>query len=125
MTNATASTATFIIEEPQASAVGKRSFALRITTADGAPVAGVEVIIGLEGDGSFAQGFSSKEIKRTTGADGSASFAWHRRGIYGRNVRGILSIAAPTDGQSVEIIEVEEETSETNWISYRQRARKY
>ena len=125
MTNATASTASFIIEEPQASAVARRSFALRLTTSAGEPVAGVEVPIGLEGDGSFATGFSSKEIKRTTGADGSAGFPWHRRGIYGRNVRGVISISAPADGQSVEIIEVEDESSEANWVSYRQRGRKY
>jgi hypothetical protein len=125
MTNATASTASFTVEEPRASAVGKRSFALRLTTADGAPLAGVELVIGLEGDGSFAQGFSSKEIKRTTSADGSASFTWHRRGIYGRNVRGTLSVAAPEAGQSVEIVEIEDEGTESNWISYRQRGRKY
>ena len=36
-----------------------------------------------------------------------------------------LSIAAPQDGQRVEITEVEEEPTEANWISYRRPGKRY
>ena len=76
----------------------KLAFKLRLTDAKGAPLAGREVSVELQGDGSFAINFSAKEIKRLTDEAGEAVVVWFRRGIYGRKLRGTIS-GSPDDGE--------------------------
>ena len=62
---------------------------------DGSPLTGEECTVTLEGDGSLAPRHDSKRILRTTNSEGTAEVVWYRRGIYGRDVHGTLSVEAP------------------------------
>jgi hypothetical protein len=93
--------------EAPSSQVSRRFFRPVVRNGAGEPVGGAEVTVSLTGDGSFAANFRSIEIKRVTGEDGIGdAFAWHRFGIYLRNCKGTIEATAG-DGQSVELIEVE------------------
>ncbi len=89
---------TIEIDEPANAAAGRLAFKLRLTDAKDAPLAGREVNVELQGDGSFAINFSSKEIKRLTDEAGEAVVVWFSRGIFGRKVRGKIS-GSPEDGE--------------------------
>ena len=78
--------------------VTRLAFKLRLTDANDVPLAGREVNVEIDGDGSFAINFSSKEIKRVTDDAGEAVVAWFRRGIYGRKIRGTIS-GSPGNGE--------------------------
>ncbi len=86
------------IAEPANAAANRLAFKLRLTDAKDAPLAGREVNVEIEGDGSFAINFSSKEIKRLTDEAGEAVVVWFSRGIYGRKVRAKIS-GRPDDGE--------------------------
>ena len=86
------------IVEPANTAANRLAFKLRLTDTSGAALAGRDVEVELQGDGSFAINFSSKEIKRLTDEAGEATVVWFRRGIYGRKVRGTIS-GRPAEGE--------------------------
>ncbi len=90
----------------------KLAFKLRLTNAKGTPLAGREVSVELQGDGSFAINFSAKEIKRLTDEAGEAVVVWFRRGIYGRKLRGTIS-GRPDDGEGALAWEPTEEDTGT------------
>jgi hypothetical protein len=89
------SSATASITEAKSSNVGQLHFELRLTGTDGAPAAGRDVPVRLEGDGSLAPRFDAKQIVRETNADGVARFTWFRRGIFGRDVQAQIEVISP------------------------------
>jgi hypothetical protein len=99
------------ISEPADSAVGRLNYELIVTRA-GQPVAGEEIVVRLEGDGSLAPSFSSKEIRRETDAEGRALITWYRRGIYGRRVRATITAEAPGDGPNLALEPITGERAE-------------
>jgi hypothetical protein len=106
------------ISEAQTSLVSRYSFELTITQPDGTPVAGSEAVAVLEGDGSFAPNFSSKEIRRVTNEQGKASFVWYRRSIYGRDVKATVNVSTVDESLSLEMTnEVADGTSGVS-VSY-------
>ena len=100
------------IAEAANTAADRLAFKLQLTDAKDAPLAGREVNVELQGDGSFAINFSSKEIKRETDESGEAKVVWFRRGIYGRKVRGTIS-GRPDDGEGTVAWELIEEDTGT------------
>jgi hypothetical protein len=92
---AAASSVSASIYEPADSAVTRYGFKLTLRGADGQPVPGQDLTVTLVGDGSLAPGFSAKEVKRETDAQGSAVVTWYRRSIFGRDVKATLSIEVP------------------------------
>jgi len=71
---------------------GQLHFELKLTFSSGEPIAGEDVRVNLDGDGSLAPRFSAKEVVRETGADGAARVTWHRAGIFGRDARATLTV---------------------------------
>lgn len=113
----TQTTATVSILEVPSSQVSRRYYKVAVKDAAGEPVNGVEAVITLTGDGSFAPNFRSDDIRRVTEKDGeSGVFTWYRSGVYLRNCRSTITVTAPV-GHSVEIIETEDPQAEYR-ISY-------
>ena len=116
-------TASVAIAEAANSGTARLTFELSLKAPNGDPVAGVEVAVTLEGDGSLQSGFSSKEVKRTTDEDGVERVSWYRRGIYGRPVKATLSVASDRNDVAVALRQVEDESTEGGWISWAPRRR--
>jgi hypothetical protein len=76
---------------------GQLHFELKLTSSSGEPIAGEDVRVNLDGDGSLAPRFSAKEVVRETGADGAARVTWHRAGIFGRDARATLTVTCDRD----------------------------
>jgi hypothetical protein len=89
------SDATAPIAEAKSSNVGQLTFEVKLTTADGSSIAGQDVRVSLEGDGSLAPRFDAKEVVRETNAEGVARATWYRRGIFGRDVKAQISATSP------------------------------
>ncbi|HEY4684596.1 MAG TPA: hypothetical protein VII57_00985 [Dehalococcoidia bacterium] len=86
------------ISEPDKSLVSRHVYRLTLRDASGQPLVGKEVVVALQGDGSLAPGFSSKEVRREMDEAGAALVMWYRRGISGRDVKAVLSVTdAPPD----------------------------
>jgi hypothetical protein len=73
-------------------------FRLLVTSSSGEPLAGEEVKVRLEGDGSLQPRHDAKDLPRETGPDGSAEVTWYRRSIFGRNLKATISVEAPREG---------------------------
>jgi len=82
------------ISEAKLSNVGQLHFELRLTSSAGAPLAGSDLRVILDGDGSLAPTRDVKEVVRETNADGAARVTWYRRSIFGRDVHATLSVAS-------------------------------
>jgi hypothetical protein len=107
------------IAEPKTSQASHLNYRFVLRDAKGETIAGEEVSVTLEGDGSLAPGFSSKEIRRETGADGSAIVTWYRSGIWGRGVKASLTVLAPRPDCSVSLEAAGETSAEAgSWISW-------
>jgi hypothetical protein len=116
------STASVTIAEERTSPVGQITWQLMVVDAGDAPLAGAEVVVSLEGDGSLASGFSSKQIKREIDAEGHARVTWYRRSIYGRDVKATLSVASDRDDAKIDLLQLTpEQASQGAWISWAPR----
>ncbi len=99
-------------QEPKA----RFDYLLTLRDADGQILAGKNVVITCEGDGSLQPGHDAKELTRETNAEGQARFQWFRRGIFGRDVKAILNLEAPDLPDSVVTLEsTETEFSTTSF----------
>ena len=115
------SSASISISEPANSSVARITYEIALKTAGGDPIEGEEVTVTLEGDGSLQTGFSSKQVLRTTDADGVERVSWFRRGIYGRNVKATLTVTSTRDGATLSLAQVPDNSSESSWISWAPR----
>jgi len=99
-------------QEPKA----RFDYLLTLRDAAGQILAGKDVVITCEGDGSLQPSHNAKELTRQTNADGQARFQWFRRGIFGRDVKAILNLEAPDLPDSVVTLEsTETEFSTTSF----------
>jgi hypothetical protein len=71
-------------------------YKVTLKDAGGQPLAGKDVVLAVDGDGSLQQGFNAKQIVRETNANGEIAFSWFRRSIFGRDVKATVS-AEPKD----------------------------
>jgi len=116
------STASVSIAEERTSPVGQITYQLMVTDGSDTPLTGAEVVVTLEGDGSLASGFSSKQIKREIDAEGHARVTWYRRSIYDRNVKATLSVTSDRDEAKIDLLQLTpEEASQGSWISWAPR----
>lgn len=110
------------IFEERTSAVGQITYDVRITGPRGEPLAGAELAISLDGSGSLASGFSSKDIKREVDANGVTRVTWYRRSIYDRDVKATMTVTSERTDASIEIITLTpEQASQGSWISWAPR----
>ena len=105
--------ASALISEPKLSNVGQLHFELKLTSAAGAPVAGADLRVSLEGDGSLAPSRDVKEIVRETNADGAARVTWYRRSIFGRDVKATLSVASDNPDAEVSLVQLNRDQVQT------------
>ena len=101
------STVSLPIFTDRSSNVGRMYFRITARKADGSPLTGVELRIMLEGDGSFQYNFDSKSVIRVPDADGYAEVTWYRRSIFGRDIKGTLTVTSPEAGSTVRLEQVE------------------
>jgi hypothetical protein len=103
----TETTASVQIEEPPSSTVSRHYYKLVLKDAAGSPLAGKDIVITVEGDGSFAHNFLSNEIRRETDDNGEAQFTWFRRSVYLRTARARVTASYAGEG-SLTLEELEE-----------------
>lgn len=116
------SDATVSITEAFESTVSRHSYRLTLQGANGEPLAGREVTVRIEGDGSLAPTFDAKEMKRETDDEGCLLITWYRRGIFTRGVKATLTVLAPDPDVVVSLERVTEAPGEGGtWISYPDR----
>ena len=82
-------------------------FRIAARKADGTPLAGVELRVTLEGDGSFQHNFDSKSVVRVPDADGNAEVTWYRRSIFGRDIKGTITVSSPVATRTITLQQVE------------------
>jgi hypothetical protein len=104
------STASIPIFTDKSSNLGRMYFRIAPRTADGSPLAGVELRITLEGDGSFQPNFDSKSLIRVPDADGNAEVTWYRRSIFGRDIKATLTVTSPDPSSTVTLQQIEAPT---------------
>jgi hypothetical protein len=100
------------ISEPAASSVSRRIYKILLKSESGAPVAGEDVVLTLEGGGSFAPSFHADEIRRETDAAGEAMATWYRRSIYLRDVKATVTATATKPDRTVSLELYEGPTNE-------------
>src|SRR5688500_12233448 len=110
------STASTQIFTDKSSNVGRMYFRIAVRKADGSPLTGVELRVTLEGDGSLQPNFDSKSVVRVPDVEGNAEVTWYRRSIFGRNIKGTLTVTSP-DANSNLVLEETEAPAEvrTEW----------
>jgi hypothetical protein len=102
-------------QEPKA----RFDYLLTLRDAAGQILAGKDVVITCEGDGSLQSAHNAKQLIRETNAEGQVKFQWFRRGIFGRDVKAVVNVEGRDMPDSVVTLEsVEPEYSST---SYRTR----
>ena len=115
------------IAEAKLSNVGQLHFEFTLTSNAGEPIAGEDVRVNLEGDGSLAPRFSAKEVVRETDASGTARVTWYRAGIYGRDAKATLTVTFERDGSvlTLEGLSPEQVNAgpRTSWVPDRRSAR--
>jgi hypothetical protein len=92
-------------------------FKVTLRDASGQPLAGKDIVLRIEGDGSLQPGHDAKQIVRETNARGEVTFSWFRRSIFGRDVKAEVS-AEPRDLPDAEVI-LESTEIQTATTSYR------
>ena len=104
----------------KSSNVARMYFRIAARNADGSPLAGVEVRVTLEGDGSLQPNFDSKSVVRTTSDDGNAEVTWYRRNIFTRDLKATLTVTSPDTNSTVAIEETEARAElKTGWTPSR------
>jgi hypothetical protein len=85
-------------------------FRIAARKANGSPLTGVELRVSLEGDGSFQHNFDSKSVIRVPDENGNCEVTWFRRSIFGRDIKGTLTVTSPEAGSTVTLEQVEAPT---------------
>jgi hypothetical protein len=101
-------------QEPKA----RFDYLLTLRDAAGQILAGKDVVITCEGDGSLQSAHNAKQLIRETNAEGQVKFQWFRRGIFGRDVKAVINVEGKDPGTAVTLETTEPEYSTT---SYRTR----
>jgi len=106
----------------------RQYFRVTLKSAGGDPLAGEAVMVTLRGDGSLAPGFDAKEAARETNDSGIVPLCWYRRGIFTRDAKAVLSVAASRADASVTIEPVDSEEMAATagpWISWAPQRRRF
>ena len=103
------------IVEAKSSNVARRGFAIHIKNADGSPAAGGSIEITLDGPGSLAYAFSAKDQRREADANGTVKIDWYRKGIFDRDIKATVSVAANSPDATVSYEEIVPETANTSY----------
>jgi hypothetical protein len=101
-------------QEPKA----RFDYKATLRDANGQILAGKDIVITCEGDGSLQTAHNAKQLTRETNADGEVKFQWFRRGIFGRDVKAVINVEGKDPGTAVTLETTEPEYSTT---SYRTR----
>ena len=109
------SSASMDIVESATAGHGRHTFVLSARRGDSRPVAGEELLVRLQGDGSLAPSSSSAEIRRETDGTGTIRITWYRRSIYGRDVKAKLTVSVAKPGYAISIEETSPEASSTSY----------
>jgi len=96
-------------------------FKVTLNDAAGQPLAGRDVVLSVQGDGSLQPGHDAKTMTRETDAQGEVVFSWFRRSIFGRDVKATVS-AEPRDLPDAELTL---ETTEIEALNTSYRTRTY
>ncbi|HEU0075850.1 MAG TPA: hypothetical protein VFS30_17765 [Dehalococcoidia bacterium] len=75
-------------QEPKA----RFDYLLTLRDAEGQVLVGKDVVITCEGDGSLQYSHNAKQLVRETNAEGQVKFQWFRRGIFGRDVKAVVTV---------------------------------
>jgi hypothetical protein len=101
-------------QEPKA----RFDYVATLHDANGQVLAGKDVVITCEGDGSLQSAHNAKQLTREANAEGQVKFQWFRRGIFGRDVKATINVEGRDPGSVVTLESTEPEYSTT---SYRTR----
>ena len=101
------STVSIPIFTDKSSNLGRMHFRITARSADGSPLTGVELRLTLEGDGSFQPNFDSKSVIRVPDERGNAEVTWYRRSIFGRDIKGTLTVTSPEAASMVTLEQIE------------------
>jgi hypothetical protein len=97
------------------------NYKLTLRDASGAVLAGKDVVLSVEGDGSLQPGHDAKTMTRETNAQGEIVFAWFRRSIFGRDVKATVS----AEPRNLPDAEVTLEPTEVEMLNTSYRTRTY
>ena len=111
----TEATVSIDITEPRSSNVARRSFAIHIKNADGSPAPGGGIEVALDGPGSLAYAFSAKDQRREADANGTVKIDWYRKGIFDRDIKATITVAATAPDAAVSYEEIVPETANTSY----------
>jgi hypothetical protein len=75
-------------QEPKA----RFDYLLTLRDAEGQILVGKDVVITCECDGSLQYAHNAKQLVRETNAEGQVKFQWFRRGIFGRDVKAVVTV---------------------------------
>lgn len=106
-------------QEPKA----RFDYLLTLRDAGGQVLAGKDVVINCEGDGSLQPAHNAKQLIRETNAEGQVRFQWFRRGIFGRDVKAVITVEGRDLPDSVVTLENTEPDYSTT--SYRTKIYPY
>jgi hypothetical protein len=101
-------------QEPKA----RFDYKATLRDANGQILAGKDIVITCEGDGSLQSAHNAKQLTREANAEGQVKFQWFRRGIFGRDVKATINVEGRDPGSVVTLESTEPEYSTT---SYRTR----
>jgi hypothetical protein len=91
-------------------------YVLTLRDANGEILAGKDVVLSCEGDGSLQPRHDAKEIVRETNDEGQIKFQWFRRGIFGRDIKAMIYVEGRDLPDSVVTLEsTEPEYSSTSY----------
>ena len=98
-------------QEPKA----RFDYKATLRDANGQILAGKDIVITCEGDGSLQTAHNAKQLTRETNADGEVKFQWFRRGIFGRDVKAVINVEGKDPGTAVTLETTEPEYSTTSY----------
>jgi hypothetical protein len=101
------STASIPVFTDKSSNLTRMHFRITVRKPDGSPLTDVELRVTLEGDGSFQPKFDSKSVVRVPDASGNAEVTWYRRSIFGRDIKGTMTVTSPDATSTVTLQQVE------------------
>jgi hypothetical protein len=100
------SSASIPVFTDKSSNLSRMYFRIAARKADGSPLS-VELRVTLEGDGSFQPNFDSKSVVRVPDAEGNADVTWYRRSIFGRDIKGKITVTSSDATSTVTVEQVE------------------
>lgn len=100
-------------QEPKA----RFDYLVTLRDAEGQVLGGKDIVITCEGDGSLQYAHNAKQLVRETNAEGQVKFQWFRRGIFGRDVKAVVTVEGRDLPDSV--VTLEPTDAEYSTTSYR------